>query len=578
MFHKRRLDLKLILWTSLFTILITVLYLSYKIPLERQRFIKQMNAQARILTYAISKASVGPILYDDHPALQQLVESLIEKEAAVAFIRITLADDNKTTVVKESSTNSQEQVRIYKRDIKISSDKNYRLGEIKLGMYTSSYEATIEDHIWSLVVIMLIMLIVKIITQVLLVAKMVTRPLSQLVQKAQVLGEGDLASPIRLVNKDELGTLACALDNMRVKLSASHVSKDYVENIIKSLMDMLIVFDVHGKIRSVNFSTSKMLGYAEDELIGAQLSMITDCTDLLHGLDEKGFVSETEKVFMTKSGKQIPVALSGSAIKGDAAKRKRPEMVCIARNLTELKETQFQLVQSAKLAALGEMSSGLAHEINNPLCIIKGFNDLIGMKLKGHESAFCSDLREYTKSIHDNCVRIIKIVNHFREFSRQSHSSMQSTSINEVVSKSLILVREQLRLSSVVVKQQLVDDDIQVMGDSIQLEQVFINLISNAKDAISSCASDFVGEMIISTHKQGETVVIEFTDNGAGITEEEQHRIFDPFYTTKEVGRGTGLGLSVSHSIIKAHKGHLRCQSEEGKGATFRVELPLLQL
>ena len=441
-----RLDLKLIFWTSLLTILITIAYSIYKIPKEQNILIKQMDAQAKMLTYAISKAAIGPILYQDYPALQQLVESLIEKESSVAFIRIKLTDDKKTVVEESSSSPSSlslssknEQVRTYHRDIKINSDQDYILGTVEIGMYKTIYEMLINEHIWSLIIALGLMLLIKILTQIILIAKTVTHPLRDLVRQAKNLGDGDLTTSITLTNKDELGHLAEALDDMRLKLKVSHVSKDYMDNIIRSMMDMLIVLNPDGTIKYVNQALNELLKYKDSEIINQPFSKIiyknegeAEISSFIEKLLETGSMDQLEKTFITKDGNKIPVLFSGSVMLD--AHKKILGIVCTGRDITEmklmllkekklsakaassakeaqkrakelhiahdkLKETQAQLVQNAKLASLGVMSSGLAHELNNPLQFIMGFNERMKAYFETNELATFKDVENYISKI-----------------------------------------------------------------------------------------------------------------------------------------------------------------------------------
>ena len=215
-----RLDLKLIFWTSLLTILIIVAYASYKFPQERRSLMKQMNAQGGSLTYAISKAAIGPILYDDIPALQTLTESLIEKNNSVAFIRIRLADDEKTLVTEEFSKFPDAPSRTYREKIEVSED--YQLGVVEIGILTAPTEALINERMWSLAVASVLIILIKIITEFVVIGRMVRHPLRTLAERATELGQGDLDTVITLPGHDELVLLANTLDGMRCNLQTSY--------------------------------------------------------------------------------------------------------------------------------------------------------------------------------------------------------------------------------------------------------------------------------------------------------------------------------------------------------------------
>ncbi|MBI3600462.1 MAG: hypothetical protein HY097_07455 [Nitrospinae bacterium] len=244
----------------------------------------------------------------------------------------------------------------------------------------------------------------------------------------------------------------------------------------------------------------------------------------------------------------------------------------IVRNL---KQAQSQLIQAGKLAALGEMSSGIAHELNNPLYFVKGFNKQIEGLIKGKYPDAFKDIMEYTQYVDESCERMKKIIQHLREFSRQSPHEFVPVSINEALNNSFILLSEQLRLRSISVSKNLAQGDVAVNADINQLEQVFMNIITNCRDAIEEAHGTEGGEIIVSNKIDGSSVVVEFKDNGRGIKKELLEKIFEPFFTTKEVGKGTGLGLSISYGIIKGHKGEIVCKSQAGAGTTMQVILPL---
>jgi len=371
-------------------------------------------------------------------------------------------------------------------------------------------------------------------------------------------------------------------------------AKDYADSIIKSLMDMLFVLNPDGTIRTINNTTFRILGYTEKELINKSIAdliaeeeegdeelqqqLIRDIVKFNSSIQE-GLIKELKTYVKIKSGERIPVILSGSVLRD-----KNQQLIGVILSLKdardsklikELKDTQFQLIQSGKLAALGEMSSGLAHEINNPLFLIKGFNNRIKAELSDYNKDAYEKIRDYVEEINGNSQRIMKIINHFREFSRQAEHDFTPISINDVVSRSFILLNEQLKLRSINIKQNLIAEDIKIMGSGNQLEQVFINIITNARDAIENVHGTNGGELVVCTRREGKSAIVEFTDNGTGVDEEKQQRIFDPFYTTKEVGKGTGLGLSISHGIVTNHKGQISCKSKLGEGTSFKVEFPL---
>lgn len=243
----------------------------------------------------------------------------------------------------------------------------------------------------------------------------------------------------------------------------------------------------------------------------------------------------------------------------------------IKRREAELREKQEQLVQAAKLATLGELTTAVAHELNNPLNNIGLFTgnaiDLIEFGSSDRER-----LLEELRSAMNQVQKASEIISHMRTFGRTAPISRMPVAINEVVKRARALLREQLRLRQITVETSLAESDPVVMGSEIQLEQVFINLLTNARDALAEAPQKLIS---ITSQVEGEHVVLAVSDTGEGVPAEFEQRIFDPFFTTKEVGKGTGLGLSITYGIIQEHGGAITLENHPGHGATFRVELPL---
>ncbi len=247
----------------------------------------------------------------------------------------------------------------------------------------------------------------------------------------------------------------------------------------------------------------------------------------------------------------------------------------LKKKTIELKKMQAQIVHNAKLASLGVMSSGLAHELNNPLQFIMGFNESLKAVYEDFDQVTYEQVKDEIEEIDKNCHRMNNIIKHFREFSRQDDSNFKRLKINDVIHKSFILFKEQLRLRNIKMELDLSNQDPEVNGNNTRLEQVFTNLISNSRDAISSSSPEEGGLLKVISKTKEDSILIDFMDNGPGIKKANIDRIFDPFYTTKEVGKGTGLGLSISFGILQEHKGDINCVSTSDQGTTFQIKLPL---
>ena len=254
---------------------------------------------------------------------------------------------------------------------------------------------------------------------------------------------------------------------------------------------------------------------------------------------------------------------------------------------SDLKSTQTQLVQSAKLASIGELAAGIVHELNQPLMVIRGYaQTLMKSPITGDEQT------NALKLIEKNTGRMTNIINHLRTFSRQAQSDFKPVQINHIINDAFLMVGEQLRLRNIEFVKNLSPHIPMVRGDANKLEQVMLNLITNARDAIeqrreNDACSDptetFVssrqsGSLEVSTRPPGnkkDCVEILIKDSGCGISVEMTDKIFDPFFTTKEVGKGTGLGLSISYGIIKEHQADIEIAETGPDGTTFRIRLPV---
>jgi len=252
---------------------------------------------------------------------------------------------------------------------------------------------------------------------------------------------------------------------------------------------------------------------------------------------------------------------------GDLAIAFNMMAISLQQSRADLTDAESQLVQSAKLASLGTLSAGVAHELNQPVAIVRG----LAQQLKV-DNALPVDVREDLEIIEGQTSRMMKIITHLRTFSRAGGYEMSTIDVNQVIRDCFILIDAQLRSHGVAVNLDLCDNSLAVLGDANELEQVFINLITNARDATEDLPNALLS---IRSWSDDETATLEFRDNGLGIPDEITDHIFDPFFTTKEVGKGTGLGLSISHGLIQKHHGAITVCNDGG--AVFTITLPLVQ-
>jgi two-component system NtrC family sensor kinase len=232
-----------------------------------------------------------------------------------------------------------------------------------------------------------------------------------------------------------------------------------------------------------------------------------------------------------------------------------------------LRTTQAQLIHSEKLSAVGEFVAGVAHELNNPLTALIGFAELVQM------GAVDDETRSSLQRISNSAERCHKIVHSLLSFVRQHPPERKLTNVNAIIDSVVEILIYELRTSNIQVVRELSPQLPRLLADPHQLQQVFLNIVNNARQAIEAYRPR--GVITISTRAEGRRVRVRFQDDGPGISEENLQKIFNPFFTTKPVGKGTGLGLSLSYGIIQEHGGTITAESAPGQGTTFIIDLPI---
>ena len=258
-----------------------------------------------------------------------------------------------------------------------------------------------------------------------------------------------------------------------------------------------------------------------------------------------------------------------SRLQAEVTDRKKAVMELEAA-LDELRSTREQLIRSGKLAAMGELVSGVAHEINNPLTSILGHTQLLLRR------DLDLTVKESLDLVYGETQRVARIVQNLLSFAREQPPQDLPLSINETVTRTLEMRSYDLGADNVELVTILDPGKPAVFGDLQQLMQVFLNIVSNAQQAM--VAAHGRGRLEVKSSRAGGNVRVTFTDDGPGIPTDVIDRVFDPFFTTKGVGKGTGLGLSICYGIVKEHGGSISVESTPGKGSTFIVELPLAEV
>lgn len=322
-------------------------------------------------------------------------------------------------------------------------------------------------------------------------------------------------------------------------------------------------------VRYANGAAAAEFGYAPEELMGLHITTFQvhswstqDRNAAARAMDEIGHWAG-ERPLRRRDGNDFPAWLIVSAIRDGTGRR--VGHVIVVRDLTEERRMAEQLRQSEKLAALGELVAGVAHEVNNPLTGISAFAQLL------LEDELNGEQKESVTLMKREADRAVSVIRDLLAFARKTGPRSVSVNMNDLIEQTLRLRAYGMRSTGVTVESDLDPALVRVRGDDRQLQQVLLNLIVNAEHAMSSTP---VRQLGVRTRNEGSRVVVEIRDTGTGMTPEVQKRIFEPFFTTKPEGTGTGLGLSVSYGIIQSHAGTLSAQSAVGVGSTFRISLP----
>jgi PAS domain S-box-containing protein len=350
------------------------------------------------------------------------------------------------------------------------------------------------------------------------------------------------------------------------------------EKAIENSVSAIAMSDMEGRITYVNKACMRVWGSDDKEdLVGKPYWTMLQSSEVVKGiasamLERKSW--EGELVARRKNGEGAHVQVWASLVEDengspiqtissflDVTESKRAE--------EERQRMEQQLQLAGRLAAVGELAAGVAHELNNPLAAVQAFAQFLADRDDLDEQ-----VRSDVETIYRESQRASRITTNLLSFARRHRPERSLICINEVVQKSLELHSYRMRVSNIDVSTDLDPDLPLIMADFHQLEQVFVNIIANAEQAMTDSHSG--GRLCVRTRLAGETIRITFTDDGPGIPKENLKSIFDPFFTTKGVGKGTGLGLSICYGIVQEHDGHLYAESVPGQGTALVVEIPVI--
>lgn len=347
----------------------------------------------------------------------------------------------------------------------------------------------------------------------------------------------------------------------------------FATEILATLPDGVTLLRLDGIVHSANAGMGRLLCVAPAALEGRSMKEFIEPASF----DLEDPVRERECSLTPEGHEPVPVSICTSVVRD---KQKNPiGLVLVARDLREITSLRSRLITSGRLASVGQLAAGIAHEINNPVAYVRanlgslaGLLDEIAARASAADVAEeLSEGRELIEESLEGVDRVASIVRDVKSFSREGEAGLELIEIHPMLESVLRVAGPQLRYGARVVS------DFQevplVRGSSQELKQVFLNLVMNASQAVGD-----EGEIRLLTRVDGDQVVVEVCDDGCGIPPSQLARVFDPFFTTKPVGEGTGLGLSISYQIVEGHQGSLSVTSSPGEGTAFRVELPAADL
>jgi two-component system, NtrC family, sensor kinase len=347
--------------------------------------------------------------------------------------------------------------------------------------------------------------------------------------------------------------------------------KEFNENIIESINVGVLVINLRGRITNWNSALEEIYGLKREEAIGRRITQVfqPEMLRALRALMERVEWQKGEPVNVYKfratsvDGRDLMLNVSLAALQ---SKTEEVEGTLVAiEDVTERMKLEEQVQQSDKLSSIGLLAAGVAHEVNTPLTGISSYSQMLMQQVPETDPR-----HQLLEKIYRQTSRASSIVNNLLNFSRVSDSRFAMIDLNRVLDDTIQLLESQLRNTQIDVARNYGAELPLVPGNAPKLQQVFMNLILNARDAMPEG-----GRLEISTESNEDSVTIKFRDSGMGIDPEHLSKIYDPFFTTKGIGKGTGLGLAVSYGIIKDHSGHIDVESKLGEGALFMITLPL---
>jgi PAS domain S-box-containing protein len=614
------LQAKFLLGTVLVLLLVMTTVMLVVDRRQHTAIIDEVQRRGEVIARNLAALATGPLLLYDFTALEQNV-ARVAGEADVVYAIILDADGKvaahsrhpelvgiapkgavEKPVAKTDQFLVQENVlrepqqAIYDFIVPVIVD-GQRWGTVRVGLSKRRMDAEIRRTRWELGVLTVMTLMLGGLATA-VVARRIARPVRELAERAGAISRGELDQWIVPSSSDEIGQLAIAFNHMagqlfqqRTALETAHTElrrhfeeladlKSYTDCILESLTSGIITLDLDGRVVTMNPAAELLTGLFAPEATGRYCSeLFADSPDvveiLMETLASRSGVGSTSLRLTRRNGTSLPIELSTAPLGG--AEGKALGVVGVFKDVTVVHELEAQLRRSDRLAALGTLAAGLAHEIKNPLTSLQTFTRLVSRKFT--EARF----REtFERVVPRELERINGIVERLLELARPRRLSVKPVQLPALLERVLELYANQIETNQITVLREYAYDLPTIQGDAEHLYQAFLNVVANALEAMGSGGhltlrtgwSEDRDWLPSSRRAPMRSVKVEIEDTGTGISPSETDKIFNPFFTTKE--GGTGLGLALAHKIVEDHGGRITFRSSPGVGTTFRLLLPVI--
>ncbi len=578
---------------------------------QRSAIIDEVQRRGEVLARSLAASSASPLLLYNFTALEQNVARVAAEEDVVYAIVLDaegkVAAHNRapdrvgsvlegavheraagtTVALVQEATERQEELYDFAVPIQVSGQK---WGTARVGVSKRRMEAQIRKTRLELGALTAIALLLSGLAAA-LVARRIAGPVRQLAEGVSAISRGELNQRIEPLSGDEIGQLAVAFNHMaaqlfqqRAALEEAHTElrgrfeeladlKSYTDNILRSLTSGIVTIDLEGRVITLNPAAELLTGFFSGEAVGRYCTELFAHTDdigdlLMETLATRTPIAGVAITLRRRNGTSLPVEFGTAPLR--AGEGKELGVVGMFRDITVVRDLESQLRRSDRLAAVGTLAAGLAHEIKNPLTSVLTFSRHLHRRFD--DEAF---REKFHRVVPRELERINGIMERLLELTRPARLDFQPVAIAALLERAVELYANEIEVKQIRVAREYARDLPRVEADPESLYRAFVNLVGNALDAMSTGgrltlrAGWASGERV--PPRRARLVAIEVEDDGAGIPDSDTERVFNPFFTTKDTG--TGLGLALTHRIVEDHGGSIDFKSVHGHGTTFRIVL-----